>query len=372
MTDVTTTKDKNLFTQRKRLMQTMLLLITLAVGILAFEVMLRLTWNNPKAERPVGEDYALHVRLQRPNQSILNDLTGLYAGAGKVAFRTDSNGAVIGPRHPGAPLVHFYGGSTTENGVVPEGSRWVDLINGVDARNFGLAHNNMMNNYANFRYNLDNLPHPTEAFFMEAANDLIFSAMTTDDLNGKPARQPSKIRIYIYDFIRDIYNNISVSSKPLRDYWREDPMLKAQSQRSWLSEAEFETYRTTVLEPSLKRREDLIRNIVGLAKQHQVHPVFLTQPHNYTPNYKAYEGVDLRTYPLLNGKMFTKEQSAMLITMTNASTIATATAEGAEVIDVAKAFESQDPSPLFYDSFHYTAAGARFFASVVNAARQEK
>ncbi|HEY1749696.1 MAG TPA: hypothetical protein VGG29_00410 [Caulobacteraceae bacterium] len=362
----------SIFKRRKHLMQAVLVLVTLALGLVTAEVLLRLTWADPKAERPVGEDYGLYVRLQQPNSSAVNDLTGLYAGAGKVPFRTDANGAVLGPHHPGLPLVHFYGGSTTENGVVPEGHRWVDLIQGVDARNFGLAHNNLINDYANFKYNLEHLPPPTEAYFMEAANDLVFSALTPAQLNDKPTKQPSKIRIYVYDFGRELLDHLQVSSKPLRDYWRADPYLNAQRHLTWLSDADFNTYVATVLTPTLEHRERVIRAIAALGRQHHVKITFLTQPNDYRPDFHAYEGYDLRTYPRLNGKMFTMQQSATLIRLTNESTMATASEEGASVIDVAKAFESQDPTPLFYDSFHYTPAGSQLFAGVVNRARATK
>jgi len=360
----------SVFLRRPRLMQAMLLLVTLALGLISAEVMLRLTWKDPKAERPIGEDYALYVRLQEPNRTALDDLTGLYAGAGKVLFRTDAHGAVLGPHHPGLPLVHFYGGSTTENGVVTEGQRWVDQIQGVDARNFGLAHNNLINDYANFKFNLEHGPRPTEAFFMEAANDLVFSAFTPAQLNGKPVKTPSRIRIYVYDFARQLIDNMSVSSKPFAEYWREDPYLLAQRHLTWLPDADFDNYVKTVLEPTLRQRENVIRAIAALGRQYRVKITFLTQPDSYVPNFHPYEGYDLRTYPRLNGKMFTLQQSATLVRLTNESTMATARAEGDQAIDVAKAFESQDPGPLFYDSFHYTPVGSRFFASVVNAARE--
>lgn len=359
----------SLFKRRPRLMQLVLLIMTLALGLVAAEAALRIAWHNPKDERPVGENFGLYVRRPPPNFSAASDLTGLFEGAGKVMYRTDENGAVVGPHHPGLPLVHFYGGSTTENGVVSEGQRWVDLLPGIDARNFGYAHNNMVNNYANFKYNLEHLPKPSEAFFMEAANDLVFSAMTPDELNKKPSKLPSSFRIYVYDFARILIDQLKVKSGPLRDYWRNDPYLKAQSQLAWLSQAEADTYLKTVLTPSLKQREDVIRAICALGRQHNVKITFLTQPDSYSPNFHPYEGVDMRTYPRLNGKMFTLEQSALLVKLTNDSTAAVAEAEGANVIDVAAAFKAQVPGPLFYDSFHYTELGTRFFASTVQAAR---
>lgn len=351
-------------------MQAVLLLATLGLGLITAEVALRLTWKDPKAERPVGEDYALYVRLQTPNASGVSDLTGLYAGAGNVVFRSDANGAVLGPHHPGLPLVHFYGGSTTENGVVTEGQRWVDLIQGVDARNFGLSHNNLVNDYANFKFNLEHLPRPTEAYFMEAANDLLFSAFSPADLNDKPVKRPAKIRIYVYDFVHELADHVRISSKPLVYYWRNDPAISEHRRLAALSDPEFNTYVATVLEPTLRRREQVIRSITALGRQYHVKVTFLTQPNNYRPDFHPYEGYDLRTYPRLNDKTFTMQQSATLIRLTNESTIATARAEGDQVIDVAAAFDKQDPSPLFYDEFHYTPAGSRFFASVINAARQ--
>jgi hypothetical protein len=350
-------------------MQTLLLVATLVVGLAAAEVVLRLTWTDPRDQRPVGQDYKLYVRLQAPNQNLSTDLTGLYAGAGVVKFRTDADGAILGRRNPGLPLAFFYGGSTTENGVVSEGQRWVEQIQGVDARNFGLAHNNLINDYANFKYHLETGQRPSEAFFMEAANDLIFSAMTPGALNSRPKKQGSRFRIYLYDLVQTTLNSVRISSAPMRDYWRGDPYLLEQKRLPTLPDAAFEQYAAAILTPTLQRREQTIGNIVALGRRYHVKITFLTQPNSYRRDFRPFEGVDMRTYPRLNGKMFTLEQSAALVEMTNQSTVRTAIADGASAIDVAGAFESQDPGPLFYDSFHYTPAGSRFFASVVNQAR---
>lgn len=340
--------------------------IALSTGLA--ELALRVTWENPNVPKIIGVDYADYIRLQIANRNNSWDARGLYAGADIIRFRTDGDGAIIGLQRPGLPVAHFYGGSTTETGAVNEGSRWPELIETVSARNFGLAHNNMINNYSNFRFHLDTMPAPSEAFFMEAANDLVFSE--EEYLNTRPPKKPHRwFRVYLYDFLRVAYQNIQGGRLRPVDYFRKNPVLERQKNQPKLSDEEFQEYVNKILIPSLERREHLIDEIITLGRRYSVKVTFLTQPNSYRQDFFPFEGVDLRTYPQLGNKLFSLSQCARILKMANESTRLVALRNGAAVIDVASAFEAQVPDALFYDNFHYTEIGSRFFAKVVNAER---
>lgn len=269
-------------------------------------------------------------------------------------------------------MAHFYGGSTTETGAVTEGARWPELIETVSARNFGLSHNNMINNYLNFKFHLETMPRPpAEAFFMEAANDLIFSEEKY--LNTRPPAQQGRLfRIYLYDYLKIAYQNAQGDRVRPVEYFRNNPVLQKQKTQPRLSDDEFKDYVGKILVPSLEQRAQIVEKIISLGHHYGVRVTFLTQPNSYRTDFLPYQGADLRTYPHLGDKLFTLAQCAQILRMTNDSTREIALGGGANVIDVAKAFETQDnPGALFYDSFHYTEIGSRFFAKVVNAERRQ-
>ena len=93
--------------------------------------------------------------------------------------------------------------------------------------------------------------------------------------------------------------------------------------------------------------------------------IILTQPSSYYKNFKAYQ-YDLRTKPIIGGKTLTIEQAYNLFKFYNELTIEVAQSLNLSFVDINKCFDKKNTSDLFYDSFHFTVKGSKYFAKCLN------
>ena len=346
------------------------------------EILLRIFWQNPHCY--AWNDFSGYVRLQRPNQKETYDITGLYEGAGKIRFRTGPLGEILGSGVAGTSWA--IGGSTTECRYVPEDLRWPDRVGHQRLTNFGSSGCALGDSFFNVRFLLEHKqPAPSQIFLMHAVNDLSSWKDYLESRGDPQAWARLRLRFHTtardnralwgrsvwliawYASIRDRYPLRNFGAWSARDFY---VRLRAKSvagrAQSPLGPQEFERFYRGPFEDFLRFREKTFLDFQGLLSPTGTELVLLTQPHAFRPDYHPFDGIDLRDTPELIGGFASYEQTARLLQAINQQTRAWSQRHGIPLVDLEREMENDPPSPLFYDSVHYTLKGSEKVASLIN------
>ncbi len=349
-----------------------LLLTASLISSLAGEAFLRVFWRNPYSVQPIALDYPGLVRLQLPNVDVQYDVNGLYPDRSIVRFRTEEDGRIHRVKPSLGPVVYFYGGSTTENRYIPEGSRWPELITRIDGRNWGVSGNHLLDSSLNFQFHLERMPPPDYVVFMHAVND--FSARNVFELDryvetmgqSRRSNRPVGERFYLFDFGRNFYEiwfNVSSVKEKIRQ-----SVIATKSRGDALDEKGYREFIESSIAPFLDNRTKVLNNIAKLTESKSVKMVLVTQPHAYGSNFIPQPGEDLRDLPVIDGgKYLNHAQIGAILDLINENTRNFAKSYGVPLIDVSRAFDALDVSELFYDGVHYTEKGSLTFGRIVNS-----
>ncbi len=337
------------------------------------ELALRLAWSNPyRPPRPVD---AYLSRMNTPGSRATAKIAGLYEGAVEVRGEITRWGSLSnGNSDAAAPLIAI-GGSTTETALVAEGERWPDLLE-QPAMNFGVAENCAIDSSRSLRYLLEELGlRPRRILLMHGINDLteMLRAPSEFSLQAFPRRPIGEMLAAEAD---RVILGIRVRKSSLlswlsfryhnargRDVTGVAPESIRESAPPLADRHLLEA--TARLRASLPAREAVYRTIAELAERHGAGVVLMTQPHSLREDYRPYRAERRLRRPWREGWM-SHAQHAKLLDIVNQHTRSMATDLGVYIVDVVACFGELDPSPLFFDSVHYTRLGSHEVARCVN------
>jgi hypothetical protein len=313
----------------------------------------------------------------------------LYRDGGKIRFAIDENMAISnGSGQTQNQTAIALGGSTTECGLVPEGLRWPDLLR-LPTLNYGVAGNTSIDGYYNLRFLIEKkIMKPTDVFLMYVTNDLRAflrkgsNTFTLESWNESPVNPLSlfdnskQVVLFGYrvqdssllSFINFHFRNIGGLRKFYETYLS---FRKTQDTLEQLPQDEFNSFLRSFRLNFLPKRAAVYTEIDSFAKRHGLNLIFLTQPNSYRMDFRAFHD-DLRLFPVYNNKKMTLEQAARVMKILNDQNRELARVLNRHLIDTEACFSPFDPSPLFYDSIHYTVRGSRQFAECVNNFLKDK
>ncbi len=360
------------------------LLMPLLLVILV-EGLLRLVWTNPylateQAEQTwTNRDGQLSMlRLHPPGLDFHATAAGLYPDGGEIRVRWGELRDLVAARETGTDLLAL-GGSTTECALVPEGSRWPELLE-PSAANFGVSGNTLIESYRNLRYLLEVRGlRPKRVMVMHGVNDL-------HELLSRP--QDFELRRWVkglpVEFLRR-ESEETVLGVRIRDssllsmvkFYRGElfgrvhldaslHQRREQERLPLLSASDFVELKTILRGQALPKRGLVFAALAELAASYAFELVLLTQPHAFDARYRPM-GADLRQHPLWQGKRADLGQAALLMDLINQHTRDSAARLGLELRDLAKCIAELDPSPLFFDAVHFTPAGCRAVADCLRS-----
>lgn len=344
------------------------------------EVVLRLVWANPYRLEPMPEPY---IRLHRPEMRASVSARYLYPDGGRVEFCTGPDRAVVSGKENRGTFAVALGGSTTESALVPEGSRWPDLVAG-SPRNYGVSGNTSVDSYWNLRF-LTALPEgPIETVYLtHAVNDLrAYLSEGAKAFDVETWRQPPVDLLGIDQPGQQVAPGVAIRDSWLLSFLRFterevrgrsifDAYLanrNSQAHLPTLDEASFRGFRHGLRTRLLPARARVFGRIADVAGSVGARVVICSQPHAYRSDYRPFHD-DLRLFPVVKGKRLSTSQAAEVMGILNRQNMAVAEQHGWRAVDAAAVFAVEDPSPLFYDSVHFTPSGSRLFAEVVTRSR---
>lgn len=367
--------------------RTLLFPLLLAVALVLFsvflgETLLRIFWKNPGHYG--WNDFPGYVRLLRPNQDERYTITGLYEGAGEIRFRTGSFGQILNSGAAGSSWA--IGGSTTECRYVPENRRWPDQVRTHQLTNFGSSGCSLGDLYFNAEFLfLSQATAPQAVYLMEAVNDLSSwrdYLKTRGDLQAwararshfhttpRDARSLWGRRVWLvawYASIRDRYPLRNFAAWSTRDFYiRLRAKSAAGRAQAPLAAGDFERFRRGSFQQFLGYREKILTEFGKLVGSKAAELILVTQPNAFRDDYHPYQDIDLRDTPELEGGFASYEQTGELLRLINAQTRQWSARHGLRLVDLEKAFETESPSNLFYDSVHYTEKGSEKVAWLIN------
>jgi lysophospholipase L1-like esterase len=362
-------------------------IIALFIGcILSFisaELLLRFTTNNIYKDMSViNDEITKGVRLHWPMRNSIN-VEGLYEGSGEVDFTIDEKRYVYpGYENIGQDLALFFGGSTTESVTVREGVRFSDLTGkslNLYPMNYGKSGNNSLESFLNLKYLFKEFGYkPRIVFMLHGVNDFgiflksggkpdVISNINVllDTRNG--SRNQEFIKQRINSWIRKSYvvAHVYIAMKAMGDSYLEKLIKDGGSQSdNMASDDDFKSFvQSPQFQSFLMNRKETYKKFIGAAKENGSKVVIYTQPVTYTEKYKSYVGFDLRIFPItLKGKRMNIAQARRLYDIISKNTREAAEEGNALLIDLDKLFSQMDPSPLIYDTLHYTEKGSKLIA----------
>jgi hypothetical protein len=351
------------------------------------ELLLRLFWNNPYIPDKTNSGYTRFH--QKGITAFLRIEKLLYSGGGKIRFAIDDKMAISdGSGQKQNQTAIALGGSTTENVLVPEGLRWPDLLV-IPTLNYGVGGNSSVDGYYNLRFLIEKeIMKLTDVFLMYVTNDLRALLRKGSDMfiiEGWNEQPDDRLSLFdnpdqkvlfglrirdsaILSFIKFNFKNIIGRTRFYETYLS---FRKTQDTLEQLTQDEFNSFLRSFRLNFLPKRIAVYSEIDSLANRHGVNLIFLTQPNSYRKDFRPFHD-DLRLFPVYNKKKMTLEQAALVMKILNNQNRKLARALNRQLIDVEACFSSLDPSPLFYDSIHYTVRGSRQFAECVNNILKDK
>jgi lysophospholipase L1-like esterase len=347
--------------------------------LLLIELGLRLFWTNP---------YLLYAqpnpgfRLHEPGLLAYARVDGdLYPGEHRIRFRITPNRALAGTAQQAPSRGLALGGSTTECGLLPENRRWPDLL-ARPAHNFGVSGNFSLDSYHNLEFLLETgRPAFDTVLLMHGVNDLgRFLARGLDEFEHWSPRPITNVlvqadavdqRVLPFLRVRDsaLLSFIRYQSNNLkgRSFYRSLQLQRAaQEPLPALGSEAFEALRQRLRSELLPARRQVYRDLARLSKEANLRLLVLTQPHAYAADYRSPGPDDLRLFPVYRGNRLSAAQASTVMDRINGQTRTLAEELGLELVDVDRCFAEGKAGRWFYDSVHYTPAGAERFAACVD------
>lgn len=373
------------FAIRPAIFSLFLAILLVAGSFFLLEGTLRLIWKNPNVYP--WSDYSGYVRLLRPGQKESYDISGLYEGAGQIRFQTGPLGEILQTGCPGKSWA--IGGSTTECRYVPEDSRWPDLIQPESLVNHGSSGCALGDLYFNLKFLfLNQAKAPRAIYLMEAVNDLS-SWEDYVESGGDPgiwARRrsrfntnPQGFRTWIdqkiwllgwYHDLRQRYPLRHFGAWTARDFYlRLREKSRIGREEAPLSAESLERFQKGPFQEFLQAREKIFLELRVLVEARGVALVLMTQPNSFREDYHPFGGVDLRDTPELRGGFASYAQTGQLLRKINEQTRQWSRVQGLGLVDLESAFQRENPSPLFYDSVHFTTQGSKKVAESIRQTR---
>lgn len=366
----------------KSLFKTLLINITtILIILLVSEFALRLTWVNPYQ---LKNDHLAYTRLHPAGLHLEGVVSELYPGRHLIAFHINDDYSLAGDfQENPTPVNIAVGGSTTECGLVPEGNRWPDLLN-EPALNYGVSANTLIDGFYNLRYinetvgeNIGNV------FVMFAVNDLRAYLLkghanftrekwrqklgniadSIDDASRKVFAGLQLKQSYVLSFVQYYWSQYAG-----RDFYSGAILSREKQKRlDYLPDSDYEFFLREFSEQFLPKREEILEDYYRYTSENNINLIFLTQPHAFGRKFPAHT-MDLRLYPVVDGKKMTGEQAAAVMDLLNNQTRTFSKTHNLTLIDVESCLEKNAPHEMFYDSVHYTLEGSKAFSECVNEA----
>jgi len=338
--------------------------INVLVFLFLFELLLRFFWNNSY----VPFDDKVYFHKPFVSYEFIN-ISQLYDYEKKIILRTGKYGNIINKKKIGIQKNQTYalalGGSSVESALVPEGLRWPDLLS-IPTFNFGKSRLNSSHTVENLKYIFKNYDlKPKYIFIMDGVNNL--SNYITWGENGLSSPEYSTNK-NIIKFIRKNYYTSALIIDLIKknNYFL---FYKADTERRNKLAIHKDFFLSEFIRLNKKKMFNSLQSklieMKKISQSNNFKIIILTQPNSYYKNFKAYQ-YDLRTKPIINGKALTIEQAYNLSRFYNELTKEVAQSVNLSFIDINKCFDKKNTSGLFYDSFHFTIEGSKYFAKCLN------
>ena len=338
--------------------------INTLVFLFLFELLLRFFWNNSYV--PFDDKVYFHKPFVSYEFTNINQL---YDYKKKIILRTGKYGNIISKKKINIQKNQTYalalGGSSVESALVPEGLRWPDLLS-IQTFNFGKSRLNSSHTVENLKYIFKNYDlKPKYIFIMDGVNNL--SNYISYGENGLSSPEYS-INKNIIKFIRKNYYTSALIINLIK---KNNIFLfyKADTERRKKLEIHTNAFLSEFIRSNKKKMFDSLQSklieMKNISQSNNFKIIILTQPSSYYKNFKAYQ-YDLRTKPIIGGKTLTIEQAYNLFKFYNELTIEVAQSLNLSFVDINKCFDKKNTSDLFYDSFHFTVKGSKYFAKCLN------
>ena len=338
--------------------------INILVFLFLFELLLRFFWDNPYV--PFDDKVYFH----KPFVSYeFTNISQLYDYKKKIKFRTGKYGNIINKKKINIQKNQTYalalGGSSVESALVPEGLRWPDLLS-IQTFNFGKSRLNSSHTVENLKYIFKNYDlEPKYIFIMDGVNNL--SNYITYGENGLSSPEYSTNK-NIIKFIRKNY----YTSALIIDLIKKNNIFifyKTDTERRNKLEIHTNAFLSEFIKLNKKMMFDSLQSkfieMKNISQSNNFKIIILSQPTSYYKNFKAYE-YDLRIKPIIDGKTLTFDQAYTLFRFYNELTKEVAQSVDLNFIDISKCFDKENTSDLFYDAFHFTVEGSKYFAKCLN------
>lgn len=374
----------------------------LVVGLLLAELLVRLIVTGSESYGPEVVDAfeAAPERLLQPGARFTFNASGLYEGGGELTYRVSAR-RLIEPDPRGAAGEHvlFLGGSTTEALYVPEGARWVALLNdppAVATHNAGVSGGNIVDAYHHLHYlNREAGLRPDLVVVMTMINDFVwfrrfkelggsFSRETyaqeltrwTFARNLRTDRARSRLRslrehVHLIDLVARAVSggndalDFRLSTSKAVDYYRQ---IREQRQETF--EGRSTSYTDCLSRNELEEFANAERQNISLlarevAKQ-GVELIVLTEPSALDEPPTA-DMEDFREPMPCGEGLLSFEDAQRYLRRVGERYMEAARWAGAETFDLAGALERSEipANRLFYDGIHLTPVGCAEVARIL-------
>ena len=334
-----------------------LIVINCSLLFILCELMLRVAWQSPYV--PSYEGAYFH----EPNQSVIfKNVSKIYGQTDIVYFKTDDYGAIVGPEETSNILKGDYaialGGSTTECALVTENKRWPDLLD-LPTINFGKSRLNSSHTLKNLNFVIENYKmEPRLIFIMDGVNNL--SAYLSRGPMGLFSTDPKgfyRLALTYSYTLALIWTNIKSN-----DYFAfYKTQVSLNKQMPLMQEEELQKYWIKEKNSIFNSQVKVFKKFKETIKNKNSKIIILTQPHAFEDNYFPMK-TELRSTPIINNKRLSIKQAKWLMDSYNETTVEAAKFSNLSLIDVSLCFQGVDTSSLFYDAYHYTEKGSKYFA----------
>jgi lysophospholipase L1-like esterase len=323
----------------------LLVLVSLAVSVVASELILRLAWRNPfRGERP---ELVVKLRMHHADRSLPIDRRDVYPDSPVSTIHTDARGYIMPGRRFDQPdaTIAFLGGSTTECSAVTEELRFPALVSTllearalrVNTLNAGNSGNNTQD-ALNLLLNHVIFDRPDVAVLMEAANDI-------GVLAGEHSYQRS----------------ISAGSAAVRGLLQvaSSQLSLVGALRGWLTPSalradpgERANIPRELARLPTAEYEKRLRAFAGICRAFGIEPVLMTQPAISIRTALTPEWLELKKQERFNNivRAISAEEDVVLIDL-------------ARYIGEVEGWDQ--PMRIFYDGIHVTDEGSRVYAEYI-------
>lgn len=347
-----------------------LIVMNTCVFVVLADVALRCLWANPYIS-PYPNTSLHHPQLDFAFHQV--HIIDPHAPP-TVRFRTSSWSYVQSTRTvrlasqlPAGDYAIALGGSTTECALLPEDSRWPDLVR-WPTLNYGKSRLDSADSLVNLRFLTETKGlRPRIIFILDGVNNLSHLLQ-----RGLPLPGPHYRHQYGAWWQDRILRHVYVAAfawkflqrGDYREFYRDQVVRNLH--HDGIDEIELQRYWQAHQDEFRRQLHVLYSHLHAVTERAHAVGIVLTQPHAYQESFQPALGQDLRTFPVIQDRRLSLQQSRWLFDQFNALTRKVARTIGLLVIDTAACLAPDAAGELFYDAVHLTMTGARRFAECVN------